>query len=657
MLKKLIEIFIKTNGRSPNALEMLQLKFKAAQQSGKGQIIQFPKDRITDWRTPRPTSELQSGIMKATGSKPTVVKTEAQIKSQIEKQNKEAIKRLKNKKKWDEFVKKDPFDGTVDFDPEDLAGGGIAGMLGEPTYQDEDHRIPLKGGKTPGELIDHGWDEDNPEHMNLILKLLLAGEIPKFADGGRIGFKLGGIDKARRAFLKMMGAGAAGVGAAKSGLLSIFKGSKSAAVKDLTQVPIQNAEGMPSWFKPLVNRVIKEGTDITKLPPNKGGAYLDRQIVHEINLDKGYNLKDFSNVLGETTKLRLAKEKIGTQDIKKLLKSDLAEEKKQVIRVYQNLDDQTINVEYKSADNMGGVDDAVHLEYRAPQDIYDTGPASVMSKEYQATKKASGQYPTKSKPEFEAHEAYPLQDPKDYKYVTFEGDNTVSNVDDLFSDTSALKQFGTNKALTKKELAIAKQKRQQVKKINENPSEELAGSGPDYDDYASGGRVPLVGGGIALKILAILKNPKKIRAAVDDIFPTGDYKYDAQMAAESLVENNPKVFGGKLMDDLDDATRSEVYGAVIGPIQQNALMVSRMKKASKPTKTLEGIEKTGTINISDPNVADEFARFMKETDPKGHKKIEEIVEITNFDPKGKKPHASGGRVSLSSGGVAGMLGE
>ena len=84
--------------------------------------------------------------------------------------SKEAIKRLKNKKKWDEFVKKDPFDGTVDFDPEDLAGGGIAGMLGEPTYQDEDHRIPLKGGGAFGEVIDHGWDEDNPDHYDLILK-------------------------------------------------------------------------------------------------------------------------------------------------------------------------------------------------------------------------------------------------------------------------------------------------------------------------------------------------------------------------------------------------------------------------------------------------------------------------------------------------------
>ena len=54
MLKKLIELFIKTNGRSPNALEMLQLKFKAAQQSGKGEVIEFPPSAITDWRKPRP---------------------------------------------------------------------------------------------------------------------------------------------------------------------------------------------------------------------------------------------------------------------------------------------------------------------------------------------------------------------------------------------------------------------------------------------------------------------------------------------------------------------------------------------------------------------------------------------------------------------------
>jgi len=40
---------------------------------------------------------------------------------------------------------------------------------------------------------------------------------------------------------------------------------------------------------------------------------------------------------------------------------------------------------------------------------------------------------------------------------------------------------------------------------------------------------------------------------------------------------------------------------------------------------------------------------MKETDPKGFKDLEQKVELSNLDIKGKKGHASGG--------LAGMLGE
>ena len=478
--------------------------------------------------------------------------TDAQIKAKLEKQNKEAINRLKDKMK--------------DKDPEDFAYGGLAGMLGEPTYMDDALRVPYKdaklvegetyfppknfyslglgpllnefmsegrprdeegfhttlnkndlinlwnylkedqdidiedelmfrfgrfnpdknsmlhigigkdkkeigfkkkfneGGRVPyskgssPEVLPADFDELDHDELMHIIKLLQAGEIPKLADGGRIGFGAGGIDKMRRLFLQATGAGAAGVGAAKSGLFGLLKSSKSAVVKDLTQVPIKNAEGMPSWFKPLVNRVIKEGTDITKLPPNKGGAYLDRQIVHSAKLGEG-----------------------------------------QGVKVYQNLDDQTIRVEYHSADNMGGVDDGiVHLEYKAAEEIpMDNEVFKNLPK---------GKSSVKTKPTFEANEAYPLQDSKDYKTITFEGDNTVKNVDDLFSDTSALKQFATGKNLSKKELAIAKQKQKQVKKIHDNPSEELAGSGPDYDDYdfASGGRVPFKGGKKVLEGLAKL---------------------------------------------------------------------------------------------------------------------------------------------------------
>ena len=456
----------------------------------------------------------------------------------------------------DESVTDHIFERNIEPDPEDFAGGGVAGMLGEPTYQDEEHRVPYGGGGTgkppitfnitgggsygedeniqdmgqtiPGlnqqqynynlnlgaemklpwnltatgnvgigrgstktdykgqpvdrlsgvgetklgdqwnvglkwskkfneggrvpyskgsssEVLPADFDELDPEELIYIIKLLKAGEIPQYALGGRAGYKDGkGPKMSRRNFLKIMGGLAALPVVGK-----FFKFAKPAAkVADLTQIPIKNAEGMPSWFKPLVNRVIKEGTETTNLAPNKGGAFLDRQIVHSAKLGEG-----------------------------------------QGVRVYQSLDDQTIRVEYQSADNMGGVDDGiVQLEYTAPQVIE---PPVVKGGKLSGYGKG-----VKTKAEFSASEAYPYQDPKDYKSITFEGDNTVKNVDGLYSDTSALKQFGTNKTLSKKELEIAKQKQKQVKKINENPSEELGPldeSSYDPNDFASGGLAHMVG--------------------------------------------------------------------------------------------------------------------------------------------------------------------
>ena len=125
MLQRLIQLFIRTNGRNPNKLEMLQLRFKAAQESKKGEVIEFPRDKITDWTKARPQppqTKIIDGIQTTRGMgdlferqlKKTVKKTEAQIKKELEKQNKEAIKNWKDKMK----------------DPEDLAGGGVAGLLG-----------------------------------------------------------------------------------------------------------------------------------------------------------------------------------------------------------------------------------------------------------------------------------------------------------------------------------------------------------------------------------------------------------------------------------------------------------------------------------------------------------------------------------------------
>ena len=74
----------------------------------------------------------------------------------------------------------------------------------------------------------------------------------------------------------------------------------------------------------------------------------------------------------------------------------------------------------------------------------------------------------------------------------------------------------------------------------------------------------------------------------------------------------------------------------------NDLQVSKAIKdaekqvLSKPTKTLEGLESKGTIDISDPEVADEFSRFIKESDPEGYKKLEQQIQSDDlFDAEGK----------------------
>ena len=149
-------------------------------------------------------------------------------------------------------------------------------------------------------------------------------------------------------------------------------------------------------------------------------------------------------------------------------------------------------------------------------------------------------------------------------------------------------------------------------------------------------------------------NDAQIEAAVEDVIPTGDNKLDAEMAAESLVENNPQIFGENVLyDDLDDLTRSKIYGAVYDKLSNNmARMIKDKRNLSSPTKTLESMKSGKGIDMSDPDIADEFTRFMKENDPKGFKDMEQKIQLESFNPKakGRKGNAYGGRIGLLAGG-------
>ena len=79
------------------------------------------------------------------------------------------------------------------------------------------------------------------------------------------------------------------------------------------------------------------------------------------------------------------------------------------------------------------------------------------------------------------------------------------------------------------------------------------------------------------KILKKISN-KMIKKAADDIFPTDDYKYDAEMVVDALVENNPRIFKNMLADDLDDALRSDLYGLAV---RETGLRVGEKIKARR----------------------------------------------------------------------------
>ena len=150
------------------------------------------------------------------------------------------------------------------------------------------------------------------------------------------------------------------------------------------------------------------------------------------------------------------------------------------VTVYRNLDDGQIRVSYDSPNNMG--EQPVEL-------VFKPGMADEV---------------TKGKPadEFYAVEAEPRgvrTGPDDFD-IEFDGENLASNVDELISDTSKLKQIATNKKPTMQEFVTSKNKKDQTRTLNEDQLEQAEyletkyGPGPEGpEEFASGGIARMLG--------------------------------------------------------------------------------------------------------------------------------------------------------------------
>ena len=193
------------------------------------------------------------------------VETEEEILARIQKENKEAAERLREK--MDDINEIE--------DPEDMATGGRAGFKEglltvsgvNPTFDMEKkmqeireafYALPVKTQKRIGfKKFSEIYAQEN------------------FSSGGRAGFKMG-----RRAFLKLMGGVGAGIGALKSGLLKLA--GKEAAPQVVKEVVEQTTKSTPPpYFFELANKIKILGTP--------GKPTMARQEVHNY---KNYELME-----------------------------------------------------------------------------------------------------------------------------------------------------------------------------------------------------------------------------------------------------------------------------------------------------------------------------------------------------------------------------
>ena len=425
-IKDAIAYVVKQTGNMPTKSEGMKIiNMYQDIQKDTAKIFQFPKDRITPFHKPRPGDpNYADSVIKDLKSRDPVdaMKEANSIIGRKNPSYKGPYKNLSDDeaqrilKETDDHIfqrdiKYDEFGDPIK--PEDMASGGIAGQL----------------------------------HLN---------------EGGRAGFKEGSGMK-RRTFLKILG----GLGALPIVGKYLKWAKPLAKAKSLTSVPITQTANMPDWFIPLINKVIKEGDNLSDGPAldfmgrlKKKGPVYKRDVT---NLEEG--------------KIVHTKKLPGGEEVK----------------VTQNINEGSVTVDYKTSNSMA--EDGVTLTYREGSELvpHPTIP-NAMTTKYRSKKEP---------PTFNAAESFPEAHgvgPEDVE-MTFEGTNDALKVDDLFSDTSKLKQFATGKKLTKQELKIAKEKTDKVAKINERPEDVL----PDYDwddvvdpsDYAKGGRVSYTKGGLA----------------------------------------------------------------------------------------------------------------------------------------------------------------
>ena len=245
-----------------------------------------------------------------------VKETDAEIKARLDKGNKEGLARIKESQARE---RQKMIDRSID--------NASPGFSGDRKVDAE--LVAELMAENMGKVYDDLPTKERLDLYGEAFDALSKKRFEDFAQGGiaRLGLKEGS-GMTRRTFLKLLGGMAAVPIVGK-----FFKLAKvGEKIKQVPMIKTDDVAGKPEWFDALVNKVIREGDDVTKR-----FATGERQSIYQKTLDDG-----------------------------------------SVVRVTEDVDDGAVRVEYESKTNP--YEETTQLEYKKPKpDEGDPRPTAEFS--------------------------------------------------------------------------------------------------------------------------------------------------------------------------------------------------------------------------------------------------------------------------------------
>ena len=488
----------------------------------------------------RMKKDMDQGKLKTVKKK----ETEKEIAERIKKENKEAVDRIKKDKDFD-----------FDQDPEFASGGraGLSYLLAE----DGNERMPYVSG--------------------------------------------GGVNKLRRLFLKMLGAGAATTAAVKSGILS-FSGKKSAAKKLAREViKTDDVAGKPEWFDALVTKVIKEGDDVTK-----GYKTKERQIVHQKKLNED-----------------------------------------ETVTVTQDLDEGSITVDFDSPSNT--FEDTVTLKYKKPNpDEGDPNPTA----EFEVAE--SGPVGRQYGPD-----DYEIDIDEVGGQSIRDLDSDVSTLKEFATNKKpTIKEIVQNKKRKDKAKNITEDSEAQSDAVIRRQGDYVD---DDFSpDFAEGGRAKMYLGGGLLRGKSFLKQLTKNMAKEKDMKPSFMLRVLNPKSYQRALESAK---GSGMYDRRTGILQSDKIKNVIEDVKKSRLdqltRYKEMAESSKETaKNLSDFKKAAKEAGATDEIAESMAKNLDQMfdGPIPKDATDEVIleleqMIKNMTTKNTN------RLTNANGGIARLLGE